>query len=128
MRQDQLQHFDALDGKAGVLLGFAGAVVALGSSRPGFWVFGGLLATASALNSVRAFMPRKYPKLDPASLRARYLTSDPAFTKLRILDTQIEMATQTSALLRQKANRLKSAAVALALAVVALAVGSLLTF
>ena len=35
IRQDQIQHFGALDSKAGVLLGFSGAIVALSAGSPG---------------------------------------------------------------------------------------------
>lgn len=35
-REAQLQHFDSLDAKAGILLGFAGALVALAPSPVGF--------------------------------------------------------------------------------------------
>jgi hypothetical protein len=63
IRQDQIQHFDALDSKAGVLLGFSGAIVALRAGVPGaISLLATFLASLAALASVWAFLPRKFPK------------------------------------------------------------------
>lgn len=127
IRHDQIQHFDALDSKAGVLLGFSGAIVALRAGSPGpTALLAAILASASALAAVWAFL-RKFPKFEAIGLRNRYLTSDPGFTKLRILDTQVEMITQTAGLLHAKAKRLKWSSFLLAGAVVSLASQAILS-
>jgi hypothetical protein len=56
IRQDQIQHFDALESKAGVLLGFSGAIVALRAGVPGaISLLATFLASLAALASVWAF-------------------------------------------------------------------------
>lgn len=128
IRQDQIQHFDALDSKAGVLLGFSGAIVALRAGSPGpTALLAAILASGAALAAVWAFLPRKFPKFEAIGLRNRYLTSDPGFTKLRILDTQVEMITQTADLLQAKAKRLKWSSFLLAGSVVSLASQAILS-
>jgi hypothetical protein len=128
IRQDQIQHFDALDSKAGVLLGFSGAIVALRAGNPGpTALIAAILASGAALAAVWAYLPRKFPKFEAIGLRNRYLASDPGFTKLRILDTQVEMITQTADLLQVKAERLKWTSFLLGGSVVSLAAQAILS-
>jgi hypothetical protein len=89
-RQVQLAHFDGLDSKAGVVLGFAGALIALtpGANNPWLDVGRAFGAIAAAV-SLGAFWPRAYFLIDIRQLRDRYLGADPAFAKLKILDAQI---------------------------------------
>ncbi|MBA2273701.1 MAG: hypothetical protein H0W21_07355 [Actinobacteria bacterium] len=86
-----------------------------------------LAAVGAALLSLWAFLPRKYPVLDTRKLRDRYLRADPGFTKLHLLDTQIRMEEVASALLDRKAFRLKLAVGLLAIAVLLIAAGMLLS-
>jgi hypothetical protein len=120
----QLSHFDALDSKAGIVLGFAGAIVAL---APGgnhlLVVLGRAAAAGSGLLALWSFWPRQYWHLDLRSLRDLYLTAEPGFARLRLLDTQIGMAEGMKATLASKALRLKASMAALALAAVLTAVG-----
>ena len=122
-RDHQLQHFDALDQKAGIVLGFAGALVALAPTRPDLLL---ALARASAVVSgflhLSTFWPRRYWSIDLRPLRDKYLAAEPAFTELRLLDTQIEMIERRGTILRSKALRLKQAMSALAFAVLLTAV------
>ncbi len=124
-RQTQLVHFEALDAKAGVVLGFAGALVALAPSRSD-----ALLAVArsfgviSGLAALSSFWPRRYWLTDLKSLRERYLTSESAFTKLRVLDAMVVEAAQVRDALIRKGKLLKIAMAALALAVTFVAAAS----
>ena len=90
-RDHQLQHFDALDQKAGIVLGFAGALVALAPARPEVLLS---LARAAAVVSgflcLSTFWPRRYWSTDLRPLRDKYLAAEPSFTRLRLLDTQID--------------------------------------
>jgi hypothetical protein len=82
----QLSHFESLDAKAGVLLGFAGLFVALAPDTESTWIdVGRLAAVVSAIASLLAFLPRNYPVIDLLQLRKKYLSVAPAFTRLVLL-------------------------------------------
>jgi hypothetical protein len=119
-RAGQLRHFDALDTKAGLILGFAGALVALAPTGALLVDLGRLAAAASGIVALWTFWPRGYWSTNLLELRNLYLAAEPGFTKLNLLDTQIEMSRQLGLVLRGKATRLK-------LAMGILAVGALLT-
>ncbi len=121
----QMHHFESLDSKAGVVLGFSGLIVAIGPAVSGVATAGRILAVASAILSLMTFMPRGYPVLDMRKLRDRYLVADPEFTRLHVLDTHIEMEERSSRLLQSKAFRLKLAVGLLAAAVLLIASGIL---
>jgi hypothetical protein len=118
-RHAQLLHFDALDAKAGVVLGFAAALVALSPDRIGtFATMGRVLAVASGLAALSAFWPRRYWLTDLRALRAKYLTAEEAFTNLNILDATVAEAAQVRTVLIWKSRLLKLAMLLLASAVV----------
>lgn len=90
-RAAQLSHFDALDTKAGIVLGFAAALVALSSDvSRSFRNVGVIVLSLAALLSAATFFPRQLPALDVRELRA-YLQAEVNFTKLRLHDTQVDM-------------------------------------
>jgi hypothetical protein len=122
-RAAQLQHFDALDAKAGVVLGFSGAVVALAPAHHLIVGIGRLAAVIAAISALWTFMPRRFELTDVRSLRTKYLEAEPGFTKLTLMDTQISMMEATKRLLRKKAARLNFAMAFLALGVMLVAVG-----
>ncbi len=125
-RDKQLQHFDALDAKAGVIVGFTGVLVALAASEPGWIVAAGMGAgMLSGGFALAAFWPRAHPVLEPSPLR-RYLAAEEAFTKLTVLDTLEAMVNQTSRLLQRKAFRLRISLAALAMAVALIGLGTIL--
>ena len=122
-RDAQLRHFDALDSKAGVLLGFAGALITL-SPGVNLWLRAvsiSMLALTAGL-AVAAFFPRRMPTLDVVNLR-EYMRADEEFTKLRLHDSQLEMVDDGAALLHRKALLLKLAVMSLGGGAVILAVG-----
>jgi hypothetical protein len=84
---------DALDSKAGVLLGFAGVLVGLTVSNLDgtLATIGAACAGGAAVLAGLAFIPRSFPTLKLRPLRRRYLTADEEFTRLRLLDTRIAM-------------------------------------
>jgi hypothetical protein len=59
-RNAQLSHFDSLDTKAGLVLGFAGVLIGLGNQS---WLGlpSVLLAVLAAGMAVGAFWPRRFP-------------------------------------------------------------------
>lgn len=124
--EQQLRHFEGLDTKAGIVLGFAGVLVALsGKVEPLLGPIGLGLAAVAALMAVWAFLPRRFPVLDLGQLREGYLTAQPEFTTLHLMDTRLEMWRLGSQILAGKALRLKVALLLIALATAALA-GSIL--
>jgi len=122
-RAAQLEHFDALDGKAGIVLGFAGVIVALAPSHHLVVGLGRIAAVVAGLIALWAFQPRKFQLTDVFALREKYLAAEPQFTKLILLDAQISMMLATSRLLKRKALKLRLAMVTLAAAVVLVSIG-----
>jgi hypothetical protein len=122
-RDKQLGHFDALDGKAGLVLGFAGLLVTLAPEAPTIFRVGGVLAAVvSAAFALWSFWPRRFPVLEPTALR-RYLGAEAAFTRLTVLDTLEGFVNEGSDILAGKSRRLKHAMLALAAASALLAAG-----
>ncbi|MGH2556078.1 MAG: hypothetical protein ACRDHO_10230 [Actinomycetota bacterium] len=122
-RDAQLAHFDALDTKAGIILGFAGAIVALAPSGQFLLDVGRLAGVLAAFGSLSAFLPRKYEVTDIYRLRQKYLGAERAFAKLVLLDTKIRIIEQTAIVLRRKARRIKASMMALAMAALLVAFG-----
>jgi hypothetical protein len=83
--EHQLRHFDGLDNKAGIVLGFAGVLVAVTDGFQALAMASRIAAVGAALLSLLAFLPRKYPVLDTRKLRDRYLRADAGFTQLHLL-------------------------------------------
>jgi hypothetical protein len=106
-RQLQLAHFDSLDTKAGLVLGFTGVLIALGNgagSLPG--VSSTILAALAAIASVASFWPRKFASIDPTRL-GDYAGAELTFTQLTVLDTLEVMMVETTERLELKSRRLK---------------------
>lgn len=124
-RDKQLAHFDALDNKAGVILGFAGLLITLAPDVPAVFRVGGIvLAAVAAVAAVAAFWPRRFPVLDPSRL-AEYVAAAQGFTRLTVADTLEVMVAEASELVRRKALGLRVALVSLALAAIWPGVGIL---
>ena len=92
-RSAQLQHLDSLDTKAGIVLGFAGALVAPASDRATLFVqVGRAVAVLSGFLALWTVWPRRYWSTNLRSLRDKYLAAEAEFTALQLLDTQVDMA------------------------------------
>lgn len=120
-------HADALDTKAGILLGFAGAFVALTTGAPG-WSSQAAQgsAAAAALLAMVAFVPRPTGVLHVGPLRDKYLAAEERLTKRVLLDTEIELREELRALIHAKARLVTLSLGLLALAVVLAFLGSIL--
>lgn len=117
-RDKQRAHFDGLDTKAGVVLGFAGVLVTLAPDVSLPFLVPGLGAAAGAAGfALGSFWPRAYPVVEARPLR-KYLPAELAFTRLRVLDTLIQMTQEVEGVLADKGRRLRTALIALALAAV----------
>jgi hypothetical protein len=126
-RDKQLAHFDALDTKAGVLVAFDGVLILVSHGiRWAFQLPGIVLAAASAAMALAAFWPRKFPTLDPWTLR-QFLTYETESTGLKVHDTIARAVSQGRRALYLKARYLKLALILLLLAVVTLGAGIIVT-
>lgn len=122
-REAQLTHFDALDTKSGILLGFAGALIALSPHLEGWVRAVSVLTLALAAGlAAGAFFPRKMPTLDVENLRA-YLRADEEFTKLRLHDSELATIAEGGGVLKRKALLLKCAVLSLGFGAVTLGIG-----
>lgn len=119
---------DALDSKAGVVLGFAGVLAGLSLARlNGDLGRVGLAAAAlAAMTAGAAFVPRSLPGLDIAHLRAAYLGRDPTETQMSVLTAQLATHTDTQQALVQKTRLVRAAVAALGFAVVLVVLGAIL--
>jgi hypothetical protein len=123
-RGEQLQHFDSIDTKAGIVLGFAGALVALAPDRASLLVqIGRAVAVLSGFIALWTVWPRRFWSTNLRSLRDKYLAAEPEFTLVQLLDTKIDMAERTAGVLHAKATRLKWAMVTLASSVLLTGIG-----
>lgn len=104
-RERQIGHFEALDTKAGIVMGFAGVLVAISTTQSMLVAAGRMFAILAAGWAGWSFLPRDVPVLDARRLR-RYVRAELDITKLHILDTEVDMAAGTEELLRNKARRL----------------------
>lgn len=126
-RDGKARHFESLDTRAGIVLGFAGALVALASGEGALSQAGRVSAALAALLALWSLLPRTNPALNISELRSLYLHSEPPFTKLHLLDTEVVMVERLSRVIARKARRLAASVVALALSIALTAVGILVT-
>lgn len=124
-RTKQIAHFDALDNKAGIVLGFAGLLITLAPDVPLALLVPALIAAgAAAAFALLAFWPRPHATLQPTPMR-KYLAADDRFTRLRLFDTLEVLVNTISDDLTIKARRLKRALIALGVAAALFAAGIL---
>lgn len=117
-REAQLSHFDSLDAKAGIVLGFAGAVAALISNGGAVALAARTVSVLAALMALGAFWPRQFEITDVRALRDKYLGAHARFTLRILVDTHIAMLEHTATLLHRKARRLRFSMAGLVLAAV----------
>jgi len=122
-RDRQVGHFDSLDTKSGVVLGFSGVVaaVAFNAAQP-FRGFAYLASLAAAALATASFWPRRLPAVRPSRLRD-YLMAADRITRLVLIDTYVGMLDEVRGQLATKSRRLKLAMILLALAGAASAIG-----
>jgi len=125
-RDRQVGHFDSLDTKSGVVLGFSGVVaaVAFNAAQP-FRGFAYLASLVAAMLAIAAFWPRRLPAVRPTRLR-EYLMAEDRITRLVLIDTYLGMLDEARDQLATKSRRLKLAMILLGLAGAASAIGEVL--
>ncbi len=133
--EDALAHEDStwrdrannLDTKAGILLSGAGVIVALvGTTTHIAALIGQILAILAGGTAVWSLWPRVDKAIDPAELRNLYLTTDPVTTRLRVLNTRLEMHMKNENALMAKGRRWKLTAILLLGSVIAILTSGIL--
>jgi hypothetical protein len=125
-RELLFRHADAVDAKAGIILGFAGAVVALIAARLDGWLVpGAASATYAALQCLIIFGPDRYPVWELRPLRDDFLRSETGFTQLHVIDAQIVMIERQVQQLELNGRRLRRALLGLGVAIGLLVAGTL---
>jgi hypothetical protein len=126
-RDAHIRHADAVDAKAGIVLGLGGAVAALGSRELNVLrSMGVATAILSALTAVAVILPQRFPAWELRELRS-YLRAAPEFTTLRIVDTGIVMPQGLKRVLERKVKLLRAAVVVLAGSVALVGVGTMVS-
>lgn len=130
-RETMNAHAESLDTKAGVILGFAGVLVALGATAQatiatdGIFQAGLVFAAIAAGSAAWVVLPRRYPVLEVFPLRQKLLMASESETQLQLLDTQIQMVMEVSRLVRSKGSRIRLSVMFLAIAAMLIVIGTL---
>lgn len=123
-RARQLTHFQALDTKAGVALGFAGVLVALTPDVPPLaGLIGTVLAATAAVFAVLAYLPRRLQGFDVAPIVRDYSAEDPRFVALELLAASRTLIRSNQVIVERKGRWLLGALGSLLAAVVVYAAG-----
>ncbi len=134
----QWEHWDEVDGKLRLLLGFIGAVFVatlafsdrtsdLSSSATVFLISAVVLLIASGIIATLTWLPRRFdrpPK--PLALREEYLTLPREQTLLAIMDTMVKAYDDNQARIDEKLAAFRNAALILGVAVLAIAVAAII--
>jgi hypothetical protein len=125
-RERHVRFADAIDTKAGIVLGFAGAIVAIAATAFDIEFIPAVgFAVLAALQCLWVHLPDRYPAWELRAMRDRYLRADDVCTRLHLLDTEIAMVELQARIMRRNARLLKLAIGLLFCSVVALVVGTL---
>lgn len=124
-REKQRAHFDALDNKAGLVVGFAALLVTLLPELVFPARVAALVAAiAAGACALAAFWPRRYPMLSVRRLR-EYVAADAQLTRTVVVDTLVEVNDATTEMLSAKGRRLRWSLVFLSLTGLAVGAGIL---
>lgn len=127
-REEDSYRFRAqsIDTRLGLLLAAAGVVIALVGDSPSVAALvGQVLAVCAGGAAVYGLWPRVDKGIAPRKLRDRYLAADPTLTRMRLLNTRLDLHAKDEAQLLAKAIRLRIAALLLLAGAATIVVGSI---
>jgi len=121
------QRAQSLDGKAGLVLGAAGVIVALAAAHESVLrTVGQGFAVLAGIAAGWAFLPRTGGTINPAELQEHYLDQSELRTRLTLLATRVDLYSADEESLKRKFRRLLVSVGLLLLAAVAVFAGSIL--
>lgn len=107
---EQFQRASALDTKAGLLLGFAGVMIALGPDAPGYLdVISQAGAVSAAFLAAWALWPQSANEVGPTALRDNYVDKSPILSRSALYATRAEHFDQNEVRLKTKVKRMRGA-------------------
>jgi hypothetical protein len=116
--------FDALDSKAGVMLGFSAALSALAPVGVHLLVeVGRVVAVAGGVAALWASWPHRFASIDLRPLREEYLAAEHEFLRRRLLETRIALTERQAVTLRRKAIGVRTSMLLLSVATALTAAG-----
>jgi hypothetical protein len=119
----QLRHFEALDTRSGIVIGFAGTTVALARGGNIFTSIGRGLAATAALFALLGFVPRWFASIDLRDVRDKYARAEPAVTQAELVSAHLAVSELARREAEAKMRRLGVAAGLLVAAVFFVAIG-----
>lgn len=124
-RELQVQQLDAMDSKAGTLLGFSGLLVALIATLGGSWflVPGAVVAGAAAVAALRASRSTKFHRIAPEKAYVWWANLPRDRALWQIYADEVQVLRLDDGLVRTKLRRVKLAWWILAFAILLAAVG-----
>lgn len=123
-RDLQAKVADTADSRAGVVLGFSGAVAGLAvNSKVLLAIPGAILAAAAAVVAATVLWPRPKSTIDPMYLTTHYAAQDEDKTKKEVLQRRLVDYESNKDIPRSKVRRLKAAIGMLAGAIVLVVAG-----
>lgn len=120
-RQDAI--VESLDTRAGIMLGFAGVIVAVGGAQGTLGLYGAALAGVSAVLSAVAMVPRTHSVMDTQKYAQLYLYEEPGDPDREALKRRLKNLKDNDDARRWKVLTLKPAIVTLIASVVLTAIG-----
>jgi hypothetical protein len=105
-RDLKLRHFEALDTKAGILLGFAGVIAALGPAAGALSIGGRAFAIAAALLALASFVPRRFPSVSPKLLSEVLDRPYPGQRQVALIDILVVILARADRVLAAKSRAL----------------------
>jgi hypothetical protein len=123
-REIQAKRGDGADTRAGVVLGFAGALAALAVTTKTLLALpGALTAVAAAICATRVFWPRPQNTVEPVNLLRLYVTQQPEEARKAVLKRRAADYDKNKEWVDTKNKWLKIAVTLLTAAIVLLVVG-----
>lgn len=120
----QSQRAEAADARAGVIIGFAGAIATLTLMTGTLATLpGALLAVAAAVAALTVLRPKPESGLEPVALRTQFLAAPELEVKKAALDRRVANYEKNQPVIAAKSARIKAALTLLTVSIVVVVAG-----